>query len=520
MSGLSAGILSNAVPLSPTQVKGLEQQVLENKKAYSYLNENGEICFALPSSPQGIKDLAWHKADELFTLTGSTFDEDTQETVEEFTFQFKNIYTNTGADACIAKSILGRTSNDTDWLSLEFATGGTQLKAQNDLVPANCIIYRMSDDYSYSSFLAAGDTLPQLKLGDFLVYGNSTTALTNPINHIIYCVTQDPCDFRSLEDLKRDLWCRVHLTSMLDSGTTATLSYTAKQLVETLIPDSDVTDDILEALLDELCIELYGSPSDRLVNSKSTVEPFWAIVNAAALDKPNTSTSSYIYELFTVIFGVPVRQLGMLPISSFGLTRVPLPFTINRIAHLSGLKSFDISSFDTVKFYSRSAAESDITQVVNAFYSNNSRLDIHAEIYPGAFDSCKSLSRFDFIIDYLSEDAFTNCESLKKVNLSNRLREIPSAAFNGCSSLSSITIPNSVKSIGDFAFARCSALGVITIPSSVTFIGEYAFGWCYKISEIYFAGTVNQWNSVTKSQDWSRNTLATYVQCSDGQVAI
>lgn len=66
MKGINTGVLSNAFPLTPERIKELDRQVLELRHCYVFLNENAELCFALPSSVDFIKDLAWNKAYELF----------------------------------------------------------------------------------------------------------------------------------------------------------------------------------------------------------------------------------------------------------------------------------------------------------------------------------------------------------------------------------------------------------------------------------------------------------------------
>jgi hypothetical protein len=40
------------------------------------------------------------------------------------------------------------------------------------------------------------------------------------------------------------------------------------------------------------------------------------------------------------------------------------------------------------------------------------------------------------------------------------------------------------------------------------------------LTSITYEGTQEQWNSITKGIDWNYLVLATYVQCSDGQVAL
>jgi hypothetical protein len=62
MAGINSGILTNAYPLSAERIKELEKQVFESKNTFAYLDENCELCFTLPTNPDGIKELAWHNA--------------------------------------------------------------------------------------------------------------------------------------------------------------------------------------------------------------------------------------------------------------------------------------------------------------------------------------------------------------------------------------------------------------------------------------------------------------------------
>jgi hypothetical protein len=51
-------------------------------------------------------------------------------------------------------------------------------------------------------------------------------------------------------------------------------------------------------------------------------------------------------------------------------------------------------------------------------------------------------------------------------------------------------------------------------------MGEGAFASCWDLTSIIFEGTKEEWNSITKESTWKNNVPATYVQCSDGQVAL
>lgn len=66
---------------------------------------------------------------------------------------------------------------------------------------------------------------------------------------------------------------------------------------------------------------------------------------------------------------------------------------------------------------------------------------------------------------------------------------IETYAFSMCDSLTSITISNTVSSIGTGAFMACSALTSIIIPDSVTMIGIMAFYNCDQLTDVFFEST-------------------------------
>jgi hypothetical protein len=74
-------------------------------------------------------------------------------------------------------------------------------------------------------------------------------------------------------------------------------------------------------------------------------------------------------------------------------------------------------------------------------------------------------------------------------------------------------------SIGDSVFYYCSSLTSVTIGGNVMNIGN-AFPGCSKLTSIIFEGTIEQWNGIEKGDSWNYGVPATYVQCSDGQVAL
>ena len=119
--------------------------------------------------------------------------------------------------------------------------------------------------------------------------------------------------------------------------------------------------------------------------------------------------------------------------------------------------------------------------------------------------------------------AFQGCEGLTgALNLPSGISYIGSAVFNGCSGLTgTISIPKNVQYIGDwafrdcigftgklvvpsnvivideYAFAGCAGIEQVEIPANLQFIGEGAFEDCASLADVYYAGSLNQWNQIS-----------------------
>ena len=78
--------------------------------------------------------------------------------------------------------------------------------------------------------------------------------------------------------------------------------------------------------------------------------------------------------------------------------------------------------------------------------------------------------------------AYLDC--LIEVNIGTGVTEISNYAFQNCPSLKRITIPESVNRIGDNAFEYCYDLEMIILPMTQTVIGRYAFQYCNGLKSI------------------------------------
>ena len=104
------------------------------------------------------------------------------------------------------------------------------------------------------------------------------------------------------------------------------------------------------------------------------------------------------------------------------------------------------------------------------------------------------------------------------------VKKIGSQVFEG-TKITSVKFEDGVQTIEDCAFEQCYSLTSVTIPTSVTSIGE-SFNACTGLKNIYYNGTQEQWNKITKPEDskWnfsgSADSITVTVIFTDGQITL
>ena len=160
-------------------------------------------------------------------------------------------------------------------------------------------------------------------------------------------------------------------------------------------------------------------------------------------------------------------------------------------------------------------------------------------IADSAFQDCTGITSVIFAnsVQHIGSGAFQRCSGLKSIKLNNGLISIGTFAFQA-TGLQEVTIPGSVitletaifnaiglktatishgvTTISPWMFQGNSQLETISIPTSVTYIAERAFMGCTVLT-IDYKGTIEQWNTMSKSDLWSNGTTIT-VKCSDGTI--
>ncbi len=115
-----------------------------------------------------------------------------------------------------------------------------------------------------------------------------------------------------------------------------------------------------------------------------------------------------------------------------------------------------------------------------------------------AFKDCSALESVNLPegLAYIGDGAFSGCISLEGIGLPKIMTSVKYGLFEGCTSLTSISLPKDVATIGGNAFKGCIRLAGISLPEGVTFISTDAFKNCNALTNVYFAGSQQQWSQI------------------------
>ena len=106
-------------------------------------------------------------------------------------------------------------------------------------------------------------------------------------------------------------------------------------------------------------------------------------------------------------------------------------------------------------------------------------------------------------VNSLYVESFNGCQYLQEVIFPASLTSISNSAFQSCGSLTAVVLPEGVTRIENYAFNDCYNLQSITIPAGVTYLGNRMLGYCNRLTNVYYMGTIAQWESIEKANQWN-----------------
>ena len=129
-----------------------------------------------------------------------------------------------------------------------------------------------------------------------------------------------------------------------------------------------------------------------------------------------------------------------------------------------------------------------------------------------AFSRCKKLVSLQLptTVEEIGQECFEADDGMKSLQLSGRIKEIPSNAFTGCSKLEKLHIPEGVEVLGLDCFAICLAVKEVSLPSTLRAISRGAFWRCTSLKEIAIPASVETIGEYVFHDCWSLTDVYNY----------
>ena len=119
----------------------------------------------------------------------------------------------------------------------------------------------------------------------------------------------------------------------------------------------------------------------------------------------------------------------------------------------------------------------------------------------------------------LQNELFAECEKLTTVlNIPERLEKMGLACFMN-TAITSLAISEGVTLLSGRLVERSVNLTSLTICSTITRIQDQPISGCLNLKDIYFNGTIEQWNQIEKEDNWDENSGDYVIHCINGDIS-
>lgn len=498
MPGVTTGILCNALPLSAEHVKSIEKDVLENQETFAYIDENSELCFSLPSEPDVIKDLAWNNAYELCNVEG---------------ILTKHAYRKTGLETFTLDKTFIKNRVEDSWSDSTMPTERLEGDGQEFYTTA-------------PSTLSFRSTAPLDEFQDVQINGETV----DPAN---YTLEEGSTIVKLKHDYLSTLNVGKYELSVVSDSKTVKGDFTVKapELNESGFYYSQV---------------YYGGEVSLGDNFNGELAFFITESNECFLINYSSGDCSSV---------TMTQEENLYTIYLYDDVYIKGYFTEGGV--FKGTESF-ASGGKWAPDYIGEGVDFTLFSGDHRAASDGSMLyikDPSAEGYRVAkcFSTAEKIDNIktnivNLPVTRINSSCFNGCDHLKELVIPDFMSDIYSNTILGADNIEKITVPYIPPSFGgdtnvlsflgntsnsihtfiltegetriiDKAFCE-TALTNITLPSTLVHIGWHAFSSSPALTNIVFNGTTEQWNAIEKVPDWNYDIPATYVQCSDGQVAL
>lgn len=240
----------------------------------------------------------------------------------------------------------------------------------------------------------------------------------------------------------------------------------------------------------------------------------------------------YCYSLESLIIGDGVKEIpGQMCYQDNKLEYLYLGKNVNIIGlyYLNGctkLKSIDISkenkSFTVLDGVVYNSEKNRIISCPPGISGDFNIKDNVVSIEKGAFYSCSLITKVDFGngVKTINSLAFGECTGLTEVIINGNVTDIASDAFHTCANLKKVKLDNNVTNLLGACFCWCSNLEEVEIGKGVKSIGRNLFYGDSKLTDIFYNGSIDEWNKISKDPAWNANTKIQTIICKDGNIEL
>ena len=118
-------------------------------------------------------------------------------------------------------------------------------------------------------------------------------------------------------------------------------------------------------------------------------------------------------------------------------------------------------------------------------------IDNVQSIGKGAFLNCQKLTTLNISnVKTIGENAFAECKAIKELDLTNAVNIISKEAFYNCSGITSLKLGKTLETIGEFSFSGCTSLVDLSFEDGITNISDAAFQNCKSLKKVVLPGSI------------------------------
>ena len=117
----------------------------------------------------------------------------------------------------------------------------------------------------------------------------------------------------------------------------------------------------------------------------------------------------------------------------------------------------------------------------------------------GVFSHCFGLNSIEIpeSVRNIEQHAFIMCKNLITITIPNGVTSLGRGVFANCTSLRSATIGSGITEIANELFFDCISMNTIELPDTITAIKANAFSGCSSLTDVYYAGSKEEWMQIS-----------------------